>query len=174
MIAFSFWLQPPWQLQGMDVWIRWRDGVEREGEANWKIRVSTHTLPRVKELAGSCRMAQGAQLGSLWWPRRGLGCGEGGLRGRGHTDTYSWWWCSGKESVCQCRGSGFDPWVEKIPWRREWQPTPVFLPGEFRGQRSLVGYSPWGHKVGRDWAHTTCIVDSLPYTAETNTTLQSN
>ena len=148
--------------------------VEREGEANWKIRVSTHTLPRVKELAGSCRMAQGAQLGSLWWPRRGLGCGEGGLRGRGHTDTYSWWWCSGKESVCQCRGSGFDPWVEKIPWRREWQPTPVFLPGEFRGQRSLVGYSPWGHKVGRDWAHTTRIVDSLPYTAETNTTLQSN
>ena len=36
--------------------------------------------------------------------------------------------------------------VRKIPWRREWQPTPVFLPGEFHGQRSLVGYSPWGHK----------------------------
>ena len=34
----------------------------------------------------------------------------------------------------------------KIPWRREWQPTPVFLPGESHGQRSLVGYSPWGHK----------------------------
>ena len=34
----------------------------------------------------------------------------------------------------------------KIPWRREWQPTPVILPGEFHGQRSLVGYSPWGHK----------------------------
>ena len=32
------------------------------------------------------------------------------------------------------------------PWRREWQPTPVFLPGEFHGRRSLVGYSPWGHK----------------------------
>ena len=40
--------------------------------------------------------------------------------------------------------TGFDPWVGKIPWRREWQPTPVFLPGEFHGQRSLVGYSPWG------------------------------
>ena len=39
-----------------------------------------------------------------------------------------------------------DPWVRKIPWRREWLPTPVFLPGEFHGQRSLVGYSPWGHK----------------------------
>ena len=40
----------------------------------------------------------------------------------------------------------FDPWVRKIPWRRAWQPTPVFLPGESHGQRSLVGYSPWGHK----------------------------
>ena len=36
----------------------------------------------------------------------------------------------------------FDPWVEKIPWRREWLPTAVFLPGESHGQRSLVGYSP--------------------------------
>ena len=36
--------------------------------------------------------------------------------------------------------------VKKIPWRREWLPTPVFLPGESHGQRSLVGYSPWGHK----------------------------
>jgi len=38
----------------------------------------------------------------------------------------------------------FDPWVGKI-WRRKWQPTPVFLPGEFHGQRSLVGYSPWDY-----------------------------
>jgi len=36
--------------------------------------------------------------------------------------------------------------VEKIPWRKKWQPAPVFLPGEFHGQRSLAGYSPWGHK----------------------------
>ena len=41
---------------------------------------------------------------------------------------------------------GFDPWVGKIPWRRAWQPTPVFLPGESHGQRSLVGYSPQGRK----------------------------
>jgi len=40
----------------------------------------------------------------------------------------------------------FDPPVRKIPWRREWQSTPVFLPGEFHGQRSLAGYSPWGCK----------------------------
>ena len=40
----------------------------------------------------------------------------------------------------------FDPWVRKIPWRREWQPTPVILPGELCGQRNVVGYSPWSHK----------------------------
>ena len=47
----------------------------------------------------------------------------------------------------------FDPWVRRIPWRRTWQPTPVFLPGESRGQRSLVGYSPQGYKrVGHNLA----------------------
>ena len=40
----------------------------------------------------------------------------------------------------------FDPWVEKVPWRRAWQPIPVFLPGEVHEQRSLVGYSPWSYK----------------------------
>ena len=47
----------------------------------------------------------------------------------------------------QCRRHkrrGFDPWVGKIPWRRKWQPTPVFLPGKSYGQGSLAGYSPWG------------------------------
>ena len=46
----------------------------------------------------------------------------------------------------QCRRSRFDPCIGKIPWRRKWQPTPVFLPGESHGQRSLVGYRPWGCK----------------------------
>ena len=46
----------------------------------------------------------------------------------------------------QCRRPRFDPWVGKIPWRRKWQPTPVFLPGKFHGWRSMVGYSPWGGK----------------------------
>ena len=53
---------------------------------------------------------------------------------------------SGKEPVCQCRRCGFDPWVGSIPWSRKWQSTLVFLPGESHGQRSLAGYSPWGHK----------------------------
>ena len=51
-----------------------------------------------------------------------------------------------KKSACQCRRSGFDPWVGKIPWRRERLPTSVFLPGKFHGQRVLAGYSPWSCK----------------------------
>ena len=51
----------------------------------------------------------------------------------------------GKEFACQCRRLGFDPWARKIPWRRKWQPTPVFLLGKFHRQRRQAGYSPWGH-----------------------------
>ena len=49
-------------------------------------------------------------------------------------------WLRGKESACQCRRHGFDPWV----WRRRWQPTPVFLPGEPQERGSLVGCRLWG------------------------------
>ena len=52
-----------------------------------------------------------------------------------------------KKRIClQCRRPMFNPWVKRISWRREWQSTPVFLPGEFCGQRNLVGYSLWGPK----------------------------
>ena len=51
-----------------------------------------------------------------------------------------------KNSLANAGDMGSVPQVRKIPWRRAWQPTPVFLPGEFRGQKSLVDYSPWGHK----------------------------
>ena len=47
------------------------------------------------------------------------------------------------KNLLQCRRPGFDPWVRKIPCRRKWQPTPGPLPGEFHGQRSWAGYSPW-------------------------------
>ena len=55
----------------------------------------------------------------------------------------------GKESSCQCsrhRKHRFAPWVRKIPWRKEWQPTPILLPGESHGQRRLAGNSPWGRQ----------------------------
>ena len=55
------------------------------------------------------------------------------------------WWLVVKYCL-QCRGRGFYPWVGKIPCSRKWQPTPMFLPGESHGQRSLVGYSPWTQK----------------------------
>jgi len=50
------------------------------------------------------------------------------------------------KNLLQCRRPEFDPWVGKIVWRKEWLPSLVILPGEFQGQRSQVGYSPWGHK----------------------------
>ena len=64
-------------------------------------------------------------------------------------------WCSGKEPACQCRRHKrprFDSWVGKIPWRRKWQPTPVFLPGKSHGQRRLLG--AWGHKESDAAEHT--------------------
>ena len=56
---------------------------------------------------------------------------------------------SGKQHACQCRRHRrrrFNPWVRKMPWRRKCQPSSVFLPGKSHRQRSLAGYSPWGHK----------------------------
>ena len=55
-------------------------------------------------------------------------------------------WLSSKEPTCQCRRHGFDFWVGKIPGRRKWKPTPVFLPGKSHGQRHIVGYIPRPHR----------------------------
>ena len=55
-------------------------------------------------------------------------------------------WLSRYRVHLQCRKPRFDPWVRKIPWRRKWQPTPVFLLEKSHGQKSLVGCSPWGLK----------------------------
>ena len=69
---------------------------------------------------------------------------------------------SGKESAYQCRRCkrwGFLSWVRSIPWSRKWQPTPVFLPGKFHGQRSLGSYRSWGCKEvakSYDWATNIC------------------
>ena len=65
------------------------------------------------------------------------------------------WWLRWQRFCLQCRRPGFDP------WKREWQPTPVFLPGKSHGQRSLMGYSPWGRKrLGNSWVtniHIDCL-----------------
>ena len=109
--------------------------------------------------------------GTYSWPEAGMGEGGDGnepppfqsLVQFNSTNMYRVpthaglpWWLSGKESTCQCRRHGLDPWVGRIPWRRKWLPTPVFLPGTSHGQRSLAGYSPRGHKrAGHDWATKT-------------------
>ena len=83
-------------------------------------------------------------------------------------------WCNGKEPSCQPkRGKrlGFDPWVGKILWRREWPSSPVFLPGKCHGQRGLVGYSPRDPRVRHnrltEQAHTkaTTLVKCIWYEA---------
>ena len=62
---------------------------------------------------------------------------------------------TGLSPSCQrCQRCRFDPWVRKNPWRRAWQPTPVFSPGKFYGQKSLAGYSAWGHKDSDATEHT--------------------
>ena len=72
----------------------------------------------------------------------------------------------GWPELCQCicgtakQEAGLNPWVGKIPWSRKWQPTPVFLSGEFHGQGSLAGYHPWGHK-GSDTTEATWHIHTL-------------
>ena len=68
-----------------------------------------------------------------------------------------WLSSGGKGSTRQCRrpkGLKFDSWVGKIPWRRKWLPTPVFLPGKSHRQRSVAGYSPWDLKESDMTEHT--------------------
>ena len=102
-----------------------RNPVTQRGRLHWELAVGDHRLiaPPFAILKGPVQKHSGKPLGGSF---------PSGT--------------SGKEHICQCRRHkrpGFDPWVGKIPWRRAWQPTPVSLPGESYGQRSLEGYSPW-------------------------------
>ena len=76
-------------------------------------------------------------------------------------------WLSGKDSACQCRRCGFNPWVGKIPWRRKWQLTPVFFSGKSHGERSLVDYSPWNcrvrHNLGTKQQQQQCHIASVTF-----------
>ena len=79
-------------------------------------------------------------------------------------------YCLCKEPTCQCRRGkrhGLSPWLQKIPWWRAWQPTPVFLIGKSHGHRSLVGGSPRSHKESgtTEWL---LLTHSLYCTEETN------
>ena len=73
------------------------------------------------------------------------------------------WWLRRQSVYLQCGRPRFDPWVGKIPWRRKWQSTPVFMPGKSHRGRSLVGYSPWGHKESdtTEQLHFQVMCDSI-------------
>ena len=73
-------------------------------------------------------------------------------------------WLGGKESTCQsrrCERCGLNPSVGKVPWRRNWKPTLVFLPGKSHKQRGLVSYSPWGHMS--EFCTDKCLRNFLNY-----------
>ena len=98
-----------------------------------------------------------------WWLSGSLRCHKVILKNDFTGSRIIIWlprWFSGKKSSCQCRKHGCDPRVGKIPWRRKWQPIPVFLPRKFHRQRSLVSYSPWGGKELDAIAHTRTIIYS--------------
>ena len=69
------------------------------------------------------------------------------------------WWFGSVESACNAGDAGdhgFNFRIRKKTWKRAWQASPVFLPGESHGQRTLVGYNPWGLRVGQDWSDWVC------------------
>ena len=118
-----------------------------------KVKVKVNLLSPVRLFATPWTIAHQAPL-SMGYSRQecwsGLPCPPpGGLPNSGiqpgtpalQADSLP---CEPLGNCLQCRTPGLDPRVRKVSWRREWLPTPVILPGEFHGQRSLVGYGPWG------------------------------
>ena len=125
-----------------------------ERQAHRHLHVESKTDMQITSLQREARLTDAD--GTLRVRRRAGRGGTGVWDWQMHTTLYKTdnqqslpRWGSGREPSCPCRRhkrKSCDPWVWKIPWRRNWQPTPVFLSGEFHGQRSLMGYSPWAHK----------------------------
>ena len=121
---------------------------------NWKLHLKWNNLSTIEAM-----FLHGDQI--LKARRTGKSMWSAGKHWRGllrYCCLFSWfqsfWWLSAEESK-RCKRHGLDPWVGKIPWRRKWQLAPGFLPGEFQGQWSLVGYSPWGCKESDTTEHGT-------------------
>ena len=96
--------------------------------------------------------ALGRPRGMVWGGRREEGSGWG-------THLYLWWihfniWQNQYNTVKFKNKIKLKKKKKKISWSRKWQPTPVFLPGKFHGQRTLMFYSPWGHRIRHNWACT--------------------
>ena len=105
-----------------------------EGHQNQEKSVKSHSQEEPKDTS---------QINRMWDPGWAPGCAPGTEKGHWVKTKEIWiglpWWLNWWRIRLQCRRPGFDPWVGKIPWRREGLPTPVFWPGEFQGL-----YSPWG------------------------------
>ena len=145
------------RLQGIELWgfSGGSDGKESACNAETQVRSLGREDPLVKGMATHSSIL----AWRIPWTEEPGGLQSTGLQRVGHDRATSLsffhflglstlqglpWCLSAKESTCQCRRHSFDPWVGKIPWRRKWQPPPVFLPGESHGWSSLVGYSPQG------------------------------
>ena len=123
-------------LVGCSPWNRWGSDTTE--------RLRFHfSLSRIGEGNGNplqCSCLENPREGGAWWAAV-YGVAQSRTRLKWLSSSSRWkgglsWWLSGKESTCQHRRQGFDPWVGKIPWRRKWQPTPVFLPRKSHGQRT--------------------------------------
>ena len=101
------------------------------------VHTHTHTHARARAHVAGKELA--CNTGD---PSSITGWGRSPRQGIGYPAQYSWASLVALMNPLGCRRPGFNPWVGKIPWRRAWQPTPVFLSEESHGQRSLVGYSP--------------------------------
>ena len=125
-----------WTLDCFHAWLLFTSApMNIRVHASFQIRVFSRYMPR-KEIAGS----YGNSILSYYWCHFN------------RVSSVAQW-----ERICQqCRRCQFHLWVGKIPWRRKWQPTPIFLLRKSHGQRSLAGYSPWGHKESdmTEWLNT--------------------
>ena len=102
------------------------------------------SLPQMAALEGCWILKQVRQSLGEGWISPGIEEVPTGFLWRSHgAEPMSQFYCFWES---KCKRPGFNSWVGRIPWRRKWQPTPVFLPGEFHGCRGLVGYSPWSRK----------------------------
>ena len=134
------WTEEPGRLQSM--WL-WRVGHD------WATSLSCIGEGNGNPLQCSC--LENPRGGGAWWAAV-YGVAQSWTRLKQLSSSSS---SSGTEPTCQYRRhkrSPSNPRVGKILWRRKWQPTPVFLPGESHGQRSLAGYSPWGGRIRHNWS----------------------
>ena len=112
------WTEEPGRLQSM--------GSLRVGH-DWATSLSLSCIGEVNGKPLQCSCLENPRDGGAWWAAvYGVAPSQTWLKWLSSSSSSSWW-LSGKESGCQCRRRGSNPWIRKIPWRRKWQPTPIFL-----------------------------------------------